>query len=114
MAKCVDIGSLDDFPPRVPKDVSVEGKSLLVVNLGEKLMACANICPHAGKPLHEGELAGTVLTCPFHGYAFDLRTGRNVDFPEDHPLWMYPIRQEAGRVIVELAPTLGTRIQKGD
>jgi nitrite reductase/ring-hydroxylating ferredoxin subunit len=37
---------------------------------------------HRGGPVGEGELEGTVVTCPWHGFQYDVRTGRNVLDPE--------------------------------
>lgn len=41
-----------------------------------KVVATQGQCPHAEGPLHEGEVDGTVLTCPWHGWTFDLETGQ--------------------------------------
>jgi nitrite reductase/ring-hydroxylating ferredoxin subunit len=58
-------------------------------------------------PLGEGELAGKIITCPFHGYAFDITTGRNVDFPDDAPATRLPVRREGDRIMVDLEPGEG-------
>ncbi|MEM1213720.1 MAG: Rieske (2Fe-2S) protein [Planctomycetota bacterium] len=53
----------------------------------------ANVCPHAGLPLHEGEVRGMTITCPFHAYTYHTHTGKNIDFPElEPPATMYPTR----------------------
>ena len=39
--------------------------------------ACANACPHRGGPLGEGTLEGKIVTCPWHGWEFDVTTGKN-------------------------------------
>ena len=44
-----------------------------------------NTSPHAGLPLGEGEVRGKVITCPFHGYAYRVDTGQNIDYPDDDP-----------------------------
>lgn len=38
--------------------------------------ACTNTCPHRGGPIGEGALTGTVVACPWHGWEFDVTTGR--------------------------------------
>jgi nitrite reductase/ring-hydroxylating ferredoxin subunit len=59
-------------------------------------------CPHAGKPLRDGSVCGTVLTCRYHGYAYDVRSGRHVDFPYDElPVRTLAVRLREGRVEVD-------------
>ena len=55
-------------------------------------------------PLGEGDLTGKVLTCPFHGYAYNIETGKNVDFPDtEQPVHTIPIRvTEAGVMQADL------------
>ncbi|MCC7145616.1 MAG: non-heme iron oxygenase ferredoxin subunit [Phycisphaeraceae bacterium] len=97
----VDIAAAEDFPPGTQAAVEVGGRSLVLMNLDERYFAVANICPHAGRPLAEGEVANFKLTCPFHGYTYDLRTGKNVDFPhEELPVRTFAVRVENGRVQV--------------
>lgn len=49
---------------------------VIVTRVGGELFACPGVCPHEDVALSDGDLAGTVITCPGHGYAFDLQTGR--------------------------------------
>ena len=53
----------------------IGGTAIAVANTGDGFHACTNTCPHAGGPLGEGELNGNVLTCPYHGWSFDLAEG---------------------------------------
>ena len=39
----------------------------------------ATVCPHRGGPLHDAPVEDGCVRCPWHGYRFDLRTGRNAD-----------------------------------
>ncbi len=52
----------------------------LFVVAGE-VWAYRNFCPHAGAPLSDGSIKGGVVRCPWHGWAFDLRTGAHVANP---------------------------------
>lgn len=105
MAKWIDIGPSSQFPPG-KTCVKQQGADLVVCNLGDKLTALVNECPHAGLPLGDGELRGQVLTCPFHGYAFNVCTGVNIDFPkEERPATVLAIKHEGDRVLVNLEPT---------
>ncbi|RME70705.1 MAG: Rieske (2Fe-2S) protein [Planctomycetota bacterium] len=49
---------------------------LALFRTGAGLFAIENVCPHQGAPLHDGRLEGTLLRCRWHGWPFDLRTGR--------------------------------------
>jgi nitrite reductase (NADH) small subunit len=47
-----------------------------VFNVDGELFALENYCPHQGGPLADGWLDRSVITCPWHGWCFDVRTGR--------------------------------------
>ncbi len=104
MAKWVDIGASQQFKPGSKQCVPVNGCELVVCNLDGQLAAIENVCPHAGLPMHEGELRGRVLVCPHHGYAYNVVTGSNADYPlEELPAKTFPIRAtNDGRVEVEI------------
>lgn len=61
---------------------SVAGRKIALFAVQDSVVATAGRCPHARGPLHEGELNGCLLTCPWHGYTFDLRTGACDEDPE--------------------------------
>ena len=98
-----DLAAAADLPAGERLCVKDAVHPLVVVNTGGSLHAFANVCPHAGLPLEDGELRGPTVTCPFHGYTYSLRDGRDIDDPEfGTPLKLYPVRVEADRVQVEL------------
>ncbi len=104
MPQWIDIGHANDFPPGSKQCLDPKGIPLVVCHPDTGLAVVANTCPHAGLPLGDGELRARVLTCPHHGYAYDVTTGRNIDFPhEELPLTTYPVRLTTdGRVQVQL------------
>ena len=53
----------------------LDGVDFVVANTDGDFHACTNTCPHAGGPLGEGSIEGSVLTCPYHGWQFDLADG---------------------------------------
>lgn len=74
-----------DLPEGGRVCTAVNGRRIVVFNLEGKLHAIASACPHAGRPLDDGEVRGKIITCPFHGYAFNIATGVNLDFPDIEP-----------------------------
>lgn len=56
-------------------EIIIGGRAIAVAHTEAGYRACTNTCPHAEGPLSEGELSGGVLTCPYHGWEFDLSTG---------------------------------------
>lgn len=76
----VQVGQLDELEPGELRAVWPEGISILLVRLGSEVYAYRNGCP-PGSPLalQAGSLDGAVLTCPWHGCRYDLRTGKRVD-----------------------------------
>ena len=48
-----------------------------VFNTAEGLFALDGVCPHQGGPLGKGKLTGCIVTCPWHGWQFDVRTGQH-------------------------------------
>src|SRR5687768_3940752 len=54
----------------------IEGRRLALFRIGDEVVAIDNHCPHRGGPLGAGPLEGSLLTCPWHGLAFDLSTGQ--------------------------------------
>ncbi len=56
-------------------------RELAVFLLGsdEQVVVIDNACPHASGNLAEGDMSGTVVTCPWHDWDFDLSTGLCVD-----------------------------------
>ena len=61
------------------KCVEVEGKRIAIFNVDGSYYAIDAVCPHRGAPLGEGELNGTTVTCPWHGWEYDVTTGANFD-----------------------------------
>ncbi len=77
----VKVGHLNDFPDGSMKKVQAGGEDMLIANVGGSLYAITSTCTHRGGPLHEGQIDGTVVICPWHGGQFDLKTGKVVSPP---------------------------------
>ena len=73
------VARLDEIAPGRGHCVRVRGREIGLYRVGADLHAMDNACPHAGYPLHEGELEGGVVYCAGHGWPFDVTTGRPPD-----------------------------------
>ncbi|MEM9294774.1 MAG: Rieske (2Fe-2S) protein [Planctomycetota bacterium] len=83
-------------------------KPLLILDTPDGWRALLNLCPHAGLPLQEGEVRGPTITCPYHGYTFSLRNGKDLGDPDfGEPLTLFPVREHNGQIEVQLPATSG-------
>jgi nitrite reductase/ring-hydroxylating ferredoxin subunit len=98
----VKVGKVEDVPPGTGKVVEAGGLVLAVFNLGGTWYALNNTCTHAGGPLGEGKVDGNVVTCPWHGSRFDIRSGQVLQPPARRPVATYPIKVQGGEMFVEL------------
>jgi nitrite reductase/ring-hydroxylating ferredoxin subunit len=71
----IPVATTDELPPGSRKTVVVGEREVALFNVAGTFYAIDNTCPHQGGPLGEGWLEGTVVTCPWHAWCFDLRTG---------------------------------------
>jgi nitrite reductase/ring-hydroxylating ferredoxin subunit len=71
----VKLATIDELPPGAAKEVEHEGRIYALFNVGGKICAIDGICPHQGGPLADGPLEGSTVTCPWHGWQFDVCTG---------------------------------------
>ena len=72
---------VDEVPPGSVREVVVEGKAIALANIGGSFYAINNTCLHRGGPLAEGPLEGKIVTCPWHGWQYDMTTGKVVQNP---------------------------------
>jgi 3-phenylpropionate/trans-cinnamate dioxygenase ferredoxin component len=77
MPERVRIAACSDVPPGSGRVVVALGRVLALFNLEGEYFAVDNSCPHRGGPLGEGHLAGCIVTCPWHGWQFDVKTGKS-------------------------------------
>jgi nitrite reductase (NADH) small subunit len=73
----VKMAKLSELTPGSAKEVEYDGRIYAIFNIDGQISAIDGICPHQGGPLAEGEVNGTIVTCPWHGWQFDVRTGQS-------------------------------------
>ena len=117
------VATVEEIPPGGRKIVRVAGRSIGIFNVGGEYVALRNRCPHQGGPLCLGPLSGVVvgtrpgeyrysrpgevLRCPWHGWEFDVRTGRSWFDPARTRVRRFEVAVESGRAIEEGLAALG-------
>ena len=104
------IGKVAELPPGERKIVEAEGRSIGVFNVGGNFYGLKNSCPHQAAPLCLGSIKGMtmpskpgeytwaregeILRCPWHGWEFDITTGRSVFNPHKTRVRSYEVTVE--------------------
>jgi nitrite reductase (NADH) small subunit len=70
-----------EIPSGTIREFQVEGKAIALANVAGKYYAINNTCLHRGGPLGQGPLEGAVVTCPWHGWQYDVTSGKIVQNP---------------------------------
>ena len=99
MVEFVRVATAADVPPGTGTVVEAHGRRIALFNVDGTFYATDNTCLHRGGPVGEGDLEGVVVTCPWHGFQYDVTTGRNVFDPEVG-LESFPVRVSDGAVEV--------------
>ncbi|MSR56153.1 MAG: non-heme iron oxygenase ferredoxin subunit [Planctomycetaceae bacterium] len=95
------VAAVADCPPGTSKEVMAGDQIVALFNVEGTFHALDGICPHAGGPLGEGTLRGSIVTCPWHGWQFDVTSGKNcINANICHP--SFAVRVEGPDVVVEL------------
>ena len=111
------VATVDEILPGARMLVTVGGREIGIFNLAGEYFALANRCPHEGAPLCIGfvlgkftadrpgeyrlERHGEMLRCPWHGWEFDLRTGKSWCEPERTKVKSYEAKVEPGEALIE-------------
>jgi nitrite reductase (NADH) small subunit len=95
----VTVAQVEDVPPGTVIPVRVGEEVIAVAHCEGGFYATQGACIHLQGPLGEGWLDGCVLTCPWHGYQYDVRTGEN-EFDLAIKLRTYDVRVQDGEVQV--------------
>ena len=72
----VDGARVSEIGDRQMKHIEIDGKEIMIANLGGKFYAVSDRCGHSSASLSKGVLTGNIVTCPLHGAQFDVISGR--------------------------------------
>lgn len=98
----VRAANLADVPAGAIHEIEVAGKAVALANVAGKFFAINNTCLHRGGPLGQGSLQGSIVTCPWHGWEYDVTTGKLVQ-NQNMGVACYPTEVRGGEVFVDLA-----------
>jgi nitrite reductase (NADH) small subunit len=95
------VGRVEDIPPGTIRAVAVDDQEIAIANVGGEFFATQQHCLHLQGPLGEGRLEGKTLSCPWHGWQYDVRTGKN-EFDHAIQLQTFEVKVEGGEVKVAI------------
>ena len=73
----VKMATLEELPPGTAKEVEHDGRIYALFNVKGRITAIDGLCPHQGGPLADGHVEGDCVSCPWHGWEFDVTTGKS-------------------------------------
>lgn len=100
-SQLVRVAGKDELADGQTKVVRVKANTLALFRLGGEYFAMSNTCLHRGGPLAEGEVTGFTVTCPWHGWTYDIRSG-SFDLIPTLKVRTYPVKVVDGDVFVEV------------
>jgi len=82
--EAISLGSIADLKTRLPLVLRAGGRELRLIEIDGEIYAHPTVCPHLGGPLVEAAIADGCVICPWHGYRYEVRSGRCVSGPPLH------------------------------
>lgn len=93
--------SKGELEPGKGRSIQMAGKALAVFNVGGNYHALDDTCPHLGGPLGDGGVDGCVVACPWHGWVYDIATGKCKTNPKVS-VKVHPVKSEGDDLLVSL------------
>ena len=101
MGNLVKVARRDEVPEGTGKTVEAGGQPIALFNSGGRFYAIHNTCLHRNGPLGEGEIEGTTVVCPWHGWEYDITTGRLISDPAKK-VACFSVQVQGDDILVEL------------
>jgi nitrite reductase/ring-hydroxylating ferredoxin subunit len=79
-----------------------DGEKIAIFKLEDGYYAIQDRCSHEEASLAEGEIDDDQIECPLHGALFDIRTGKNLSLPAVLHVKSYPVKVDAGQILVKV------------
>jgi nitrite reductase (NADH) small subunit len=101
MSHWIRIAAAADCPQGTAIETVVEDRVVALYHTNEGFFVLDGVCPHQGGPLGKGALTGCVVTCPWHGWQFDVRTGQH-QFSPTTVQPRFDVRVTGGDVLIDV------------
>ncbi len=102
MAEWIKFCGATEVPePGKVMEADVNGVQICLANLNGELAALDNLCPHRQGPLGQGWIEGETVICPWHSWAFNLKTGES-EYPANERVKVFPVKTEGENVMIDL------------
>lgn len=98
-----DAGPADQVPPGAVIEAVVDDRIVAIANVEGRLHAIDGICSHQGGPIGKGRLSGCTVTCPWHGWQYDVATGRQT-LSQTIRQASFAVKVQSDRILVCLEP----------
>jgi nitrite reductase/ring-hydroxylating ferredoxin subunit len=99
MPEWIRVAAAAELQPGACGEYVAGERIIALFNVDGQFHALDGICPHQGGPLGKGTLCGQVVTCPWHGFQFDVTTGQHQTSKSlVHPT--FPVKIENGEILV--------------
>lgn len=93
--------SRDQIPLGTIHEVQLEQRTIALANVNGRFYAIDNTCLHRAGPLGQGSLSGTVVSCPWHGWTYEVTTGR-VTFNPEMGVHTFPVEERGDEIWVDI------------
>jgi nitrite reductase/ring-hydroxylating ferredoxin subunit len=100
------VARLEEIPDRRGLRVQIGDVEIGLFRVEGRVHAMANRCPHAAFPLNRGELIGSVIVCPAHGWDFDVCTGFKPGYDDGFPIPTFAVQVDGDEVSVDVEQVL--------
>lgn len=101
MPHWVQVAAEGELAPGGCGEYVAGGRIVALFNVGGAIYALDGICPHQGGPLGKGALCGSIVTCPWHGFQFDVTNGQH-QTSKSLVHATFPVKIEGGQIFVDL------------
>ncbi len=81
MPDFITVAKVADLKPGQAKMILAGGHQIALFNVRGNFYATSNVCLHMGGPLGDGDLSDNVVSCPYHGWEYDVKTGECITSP---------------------------------
>ena len=102
MSNWTDVAAEADLFEGAGIPVAPGGRDIALFSVDGEVFATDNLCTHGNARLCDGFVEGHEIECPFHQGRFDLRSGAPTVAPCTEALKTWPVKIEAGRVLLDL------------